>query len=102
MLKERLKQKWPEETKRYLAAFDGLLRFHRRRLPRQRELFLQWWRRWQTADSEALWTLLRAEETATEGTAPARPAESGPQGEPTSGTGRRRWGRAKRARQGAE
>lgn len=87
-LKERLKQKWPEETKRYLAAFDGLLRFHRRRLPRQRELFSQWWRRWQTSDSEALRMLLRAEETATEGTAPARPADSSHQGEPASGTGR--------------
>ena len=63
-LRDRVRQKWPEDWKRTLPGFDGLLRFHRRRLPRERELFLQWWRKWQGEDSEALRVLLRSDEGA--------------------------------------
>jgi CHAD domain-containing protein len=60
-LRERLRVKWPEDWKRYQPGFDALLRFHRRRLPREREHFLQWWQRWQTSDSQRLRELLRDE-----------------------------------------
>jgi CHAD domain-containing protein len=60
-LRDRLRLRWPEDWKRYLAGIDGLLRFHRRRLPRERTVFLQWWKKWQEADSEALRNLLRSE-----------------------------------------
>src|SRR5262245_23043779 len=49
-LRDRLRQKWPDEWKPCQPGFDNLLRFHRRRLPRQRELFLEWWKRWQSRD----------------------------------------------------
>jgi CHAD domain-containing protein len=61
-LRDRLRLRWPEDWKRYLGGIDGLLRFHRRRLPRERTLFLHWWKKWQEADSEALRALLRSEE----------------------------------------
>ena len=87
-LKERLKQKWPEDWRRFTPALDALLRFHRRRLPREREHFGQWRRRWQESGSEALRALLRAEEsTATEAT-PVPKVNPEPQGEGTNGTGR--------------
>ncbi|MBI1915093.1 MAG: CHAD domain-containing protein [Planctomycetes bacterium] len=60
-LRERLRLKWPEDWKRYQPGLDALLRFHRRRLPRERERFLNWWRRWQTSDSQRLHELLRDE-----------------------------------------
>jgi CHAD domain-containing protein len=66
VLRDRLRLKWPDDWKRYQPGLDALLRFHRRRLPRERQRFLQWWRRWQTTDSQHLQALLSAE-----GVAPA-------------------------------
>jgi CHAD domain-containing protein len=57
-LRERLRVKWPDDWKRYQAGLDGLLRYHRRRLPRERERFLQWWKQWQTDDSRRLRELI--------------------------------------------
>jgi CHAD domain-containing protein len=49
--------------KRYRAGIDGLLRFHRQRLPEERERFLEWWKQWQRSGAEAaLENLLRAPE----------------------------------------
>ena len=87
-LKERIKQKWPDDWKRLTPALDSLLRFHRRRLPRERERFAQWWRRWQASESGALRALLRAEEGTASEAAPARQADSGHQGDGANGTGR--------------
>lgn len=44
-LRDRLKARaaWT----RYRPAFDKLVRFHQRRLPAERKLFLRWWERWQ-------------------------------------------------------
>jgi CHAD domain-containing protein len=82
-LKERLKQKWPDDWKRLTPALNALLRFHRRRLPRERERFLHWWQRWQASEGVALRGLLRAETEA----APANHADNGHQDEPANGTG---------------
>lgn len=87
-LKERLKQKWPDDWKRLTPGLDALLRFHRRRLPRQRVQFSQWWQRWQTAESGPLRGLLRAEESTTAAAAPAKKENNGHQGEGANGTGR--------------
>jgi CHAD domain-containing protein len=81
-LKERLKQKWPEDWKCWTPALDALLRFHRRRLPRERERFLQWWQHWQASEGVALRGLLR---TGTE--TASKHADNGHQGEPANGTG---------------
>lgn len=66
-LRERFRQKWPAEWKRIGPGIDGLLRFHRRRLPKQKEAFLQWWARWQTDDVPLFQSLVgrRVEATAT-------------------------------------
>jgi CHAD domain-containing protein len=63
-LRDRLRLKWPDDWKRYQPGLDTLLRFHRRRLPRERQRFLQWWRRWQSADSQHLRDLLSDEAVA--------------------------------------
>jgi CHAD domain-containing protein len=41
------------DWKRYQAGIEGLIRAHQRRLPRQRRLFEEWWRRWQESGGEA-------------------------------------------------
>jgi CHAD domain-containing protein len=49
-LKERFRAMWPEDWKLLQPGIDKLLRFHRTRLPRQREAFLQWWQEWQSVN----------------------------------------------------
>src|SRR5207253_11329729 len=49
-LKERLRPMWGEDWKPLEPALTSLLRFHRRRLPKQRALFVQWWQQWHNAD----------------------------------------------------
>jgi CHAD domain-containing protein len=58
ILRDRLRQKWPLHWKRYQPGLDGLVRYHRRRLPREREHFVQWWREWETGHSGRLRELL--------------------------------------------
>jgi CHAD domain-containing protein len=47
-LRETLKAAWPADWKRVRPGIEGLLRFHRQRLPRERKRFQMWWKRWQT------------------------------------------------------
>ncbi|HZT81400.1 MAG TPA: CHAD domain-containing protein [Gemmataceae bacterium] len=62
----KLKAAHPAEWKRYRAGVEGLLRYHRQRLPRERRRFQAWWRRWQASGAEgALAQLLRSPEAAT-------------------------------------
>jgi CHAD domain-containing protein len=45
-LKASLRASRPEDWPRYRAALDSLVRYHRGRLPRERQHFLRWWRHW--------------------------------------------------------
>jgi CHAD domain-containing protein len=45
-LRGRLRVLLPDRGKRYRPGIDTLLRYHQRRLPRERQRFLEWWQRW--------------------------------------------------------
>jgi CHAD domain-containing protein len=45
-LRQRLQAALPSDWKRFKAGIEGLLRFHEQRLPKDRNRFLLWWRRW--------------------------------------------------------
>jgi CHAD domain-containing protein len=47
MVRDLLRATQPAGWKRFRAGIDGLLRYHQRRLPEQRKLFLKWWAHWQ-------------------------------------------------------
>jgi CHAD domain-containing protein len=57
-LRDRLRKTTPAEWKRLRAGIEGLLRYHQRRLPQERQRFLKWWQRWQDAGSEAAFAAL--------------------------------------------
>ncbi len=57
-LKERFRPMWGADWKRLQPGIDNLLRFHRRRLPRQREAFVHWWQVWQSQDVPRLGELM--------------------------------------------
>jgi CHAD domain-containing protein len=60
-LRNQVRAVLPGEWQRFRGGIDGLLRYHRQRLPRERARFLEWWRRWQDAGTEAaLANLLKA------------------------------------------
>jgi CHAD domain-containing protein len=46
-LRNRLQARLPDDWKRLRPGIDGVLRFHRERLPRERDRFRAWWDRWQ-------------------------------------------------------
>jgi CHAD domain-containing protein len=46
-LRELLRETRAEEWKRFRSGIEGLLRYHQRRLPVQRKLFVKWWAKWQ-------------------------------------------------------
>jgi CHAD domain-containing protein len=48
----------PNEWKRLKPSIDGLLRYHRERLPRERQRFLEWRGQWRQSGSEAAFTAL--------------------------------------------
>jgi CHAD domain-containing protein len=50
-LRVLLRTRLPEDWKRLQPGIDGLLRFHRERLPRERDRFRDWWDRWQRHDA---------------------------------------------------
>jgi CHAD domain-containing protein len=52
-LRGRLRVLLPDGGKKYRPGIDTLLRYHQRRLPRERQRFLEWWRCWCTSGSEA-------------------------------------------------
>jgi CHAD domain-containing protein len=49
MLRELLRATKPMDWKRFRACIEGLLRYHQRRLPQQRKLFVKWWTKWQVS-----------------------------------------------------
>lgn len=51
-LRTRLLRTQPEQWPAYQGGVDGLLRFHQRRLPQQRQAFLKWWQAWQRSGAE--------------------------------------------------
>jgi CHAD domain-containing protein len=55
-LRTRLRRRMPEEWQRFRPGVEGLLRYHRKRLPRERQRFVTWWQRWREAGSEAVLT----------------------------------------------
>jgi CHAD domain-containing protein len=63
-IRVRLRGFCPVEWKRLRPGIDALLRFHQRRLPRERRRFLQWWKNWQeTGTQQALIDLLQGTQT---------------------------------------
>jgi CHAD domain-containing protein len=57
-LSERLQALAPVEWKRYRPGLEGLLHYHRTRLPQERERFHDWWARWCQAGGEATFAAL--------------------------------------------
>jgi CHAD domain-containing protein len=57
-LRARLEALRPEHWKRYRIGFEGLQEYHRERLPRERQRFLEWWARWRASGTEAALTAL--------------------------------------------
>jgi len=52
-LGDRIATTLPAQWKRYKPGFDCLLRFHEKRLPVERQKFLDWWQEWQTSGGES-------------------------------------------------
>jgi len=67
-LRDRLRLTMPADWKRYQPAVEQLLRFHQRRLPRERQRFVKWWTQWSATAGAALADILRS---------PADPATAG-------------------------
>jgi CHAD domain-containing protein len=57
-LADRLRKAQPGQWPRLAPGLDALLRQHRRRLPRERGRFLEWWRKWQATGGEAAFLAL--------------------------------------------
>jgi CHAD domain-containing protein len=52
-LRDTIRARLPGEWSRLQAGLEGLLRYHRARLPRERERFRAWWQRWQQSGNTA-------------------------------------------------
>jgi CHAD domain-containing protein len=64
-LREKLRKTIPEQWKDYKTGIEALLRFHRDRLPRERQRFIEWWQRWlQTGGEAAFASLLKSPQAA--------------------------------------
>jgi CHAD domain-containing protein len=57
-IRARMRVTRPADWKRLHTGVDSLLRYHKQRLPRQRQAFQEWWLRWQDSGAEALLTNL--------------------------------------------
>ena len=57
-LSSRLQALAPAEWKRHRPGLEGLLRYHRSRLPQERERFQEWWARWCQSGGEAAFAAL--------------------------------------------
>jgi CHAD domain-containing protein len=53
-LRDRLRLSAVADWKRFRPGLDALLRFHRQRLPKERQRFLAWWQGWLKSGSEDL------------------------------------------------
>ncbi len=60
-LRRRMKRGRAADWKRAQAGVERLLRFHQRRLPRERKRFVQWWEEWQRNGAPALTAMLKDE-----------------------------------------
>jgi CHAD domain-containing protein len=60
-LRAKLLQTAPEPWQRFKPGIEGLLRYHQRRLPKERRRFLRWWQRWQESGGEAAFLALLKE-----------------------------------------
>jgi CHAD domain-containing protein len=59
-LRDSLRALLPDEWQRLGPGIDGLLRYHRERLPRERDRFRAWWQRWRQYGGEpAILALLK-------------------------------------------
>jgi CHAD domain-containing protein len=56
-LRNQLRLVLPEDWQRFQPAVEALLRFHQRRLPRERRAFLQWWEHWREQGGPELHSL---------------------------------------------
>src|SRR5262245_43083765 len=54
VLRDRARALLPGHWKRFKPAVERLLRSHQKRLPEERERFLEWWKRWQESGTEAV------------------------------------------------
>jgi len=52
-LRAQLQARLPEDWRRWQPGLEGLLRHHRKRLPRERERFGDWWNQWRQGGSAA-------------------------------------------------
>lgn len=52
-LRASLRSQRPSDGRRYRAGIDALLRRHRERVPKEKQHFLKWWKRWQESGGEA-------------------------------------------------
>ena len=43
----------PQDWKRFKPGIEGLIRYHDKRLPQEREQFLEWWTQWQEGSGKA-------------------------------------------------
>jgi CHAD domain-containing protein len=51
-LRAQLRAARPADWTRYRPGIEKILHYHQRRLPRERQNFFRWWRRWQASGSE--------------------------------------------------
>jgi CHAD domain-containing protein len=59
-LRLQLRHSRPEAWKRCRHGVDSILKYHHERLPRERKLFMSWWRGWRQHGQESvLWDQLR-------------------------------------------
>jgi CHAD domain-containing protein len=54
VLRDKVRASRVADWKRFRPGLDGLLRYHRQRLPKERRRFLAWWERWRKSGSEDL------------------------------------------------
>ena len=52
-VRDQLRTTRSQDWLRLRPGIEKLLRYHQRRLPRERAQFEQWWRRWQTSGTES-------------------------------------------------
>src|SRR5262249_10364343 len=57
-LRQSLRRQQPSAWKRCRPDLDGLLHYHRHRLPRRRKRFQQWWQQWQTSGNATAFAAL--------------------------------------------
>jgi CHAD domain-containing protein len=53
-LRDKLRASRSADWKRFRPGVDALVRYHRQRLPKERQRFLAWWQRWRKSGSEDL------------------------------------------------